>query len=170
MIYKFKFNGFLFTWQFWYLLGMFCWSIIRGIWFHDYYFAGYILLMVFTFLLPGFIKRVKFWRTKEPALTVNDYFVEDHFRNRQYFWKDIKEIVSDARFLRVELYDLQPYIDRYRKPNALQRKWPKIFRRSKIFAIDIINLKIENEETLLDTLDDYSEKALELESNLKTSP
>ena len=99
-------------------------------------------------------------------LTVNEFYLLDHQQNKKYYWNDIEEIVADRDQLLIEFKEITKNLnanEKQPKQHFFKRIWAGLLSRHADFSFYISDLAIDDRQVFLDTLDDYSIKAMDLE-------
>jgi hypothetical protein len=101
---------------------------------------------------------------KKPILTINERYLYDHNCKIRYWWKDIEEIYEKRGFLFIGLYCPKDYLDKIDEPivRFVANLRFKLNRTKTLFFIHLETVEVDPNE-LLEILDDYSVKAINLE-------
>jgi len=166
MEYYFNPNGFIYRRHFWLFLIILTWWLFETLSYKHYFLFAFLLLFIAVVIVPKYVVKLRIWISKKPLLTVNEFYLLDHQQNKKYYWNDIEEIVADRDQLLIEFKEITKNLnanEKQPKQHFFKRIWDGLLSRHADFSFYISDLAIDDRQVFLDTLDDYSIKAMDLE-------
>jgi hypothetical protein len=137
------------------------WEKANSTHFYQYMFPIFSIMLVIHFI--KIYKYILLWFKNEPMLEVNESYILDCANKLKYFWDDIENVSEEGGILYIKVNDTEKYLTQFK--NRISRRYNYSTKRDAfILRIDCVKAKTDR---LINTMNDYSIKAMEMKEGEK---